>query len=212
MMRIIHKGILRNGLRQFSNIELLKKLRESTAIPISDCKEALDKNEQNLEKAIEWLQKKGLQIKDNIGSNSGLIAMNYDNLFISAIQVNCSSEFACLSREFRDACKIILSTLQIFPKSDINISNKEIFMNQKVLDSRGKFNNKTIIEICESVSRSLNENVRLTNLLKRTMEKDSSFGKYLHGISEDIFGNKAGFVVINDLENQNIRSCCIPGM
>jgi len=52
MMRIIHKGILRNGLRQFSNIELLKKLRESTAIPISDCKEALDKNEQNLEKAI----------------------------------------------------------------------------------------------------------------------------------------------------------------
>ena len=43
-----------------ANMELIKKLRESTGCGMSDCNKALKESNDDYEKAVEWLRKKGL--------------------------------------------------------------------------------------------------------------------------------------------------------
>ena len=53
------------------SLENLKKIREITGVGISECKKALDFNENNLEKAIEWLKIRSLSSSksSNINKN-----------------------------------------------------------------------------------------------------------------------------------------------
>ena len=46
-------------------LENIKKLRELTGVGFKDCKIALDENESNIEKSIEFLEKKVLQKPEN---------------------------------------------------------------------------------------------------------------------------------------------------
>ena len=40
--------------------EIIKELREKSGAGMMDCKKALDESDGNVEKAIEWLRKKGI--------------------------------------------------------------------------------------------------------------------------------------------------------
>ena len=44
------------------NLENVKKLREITGVGFKDCKLALDENNNDVEKSIEYLRKKGISI------------------------------------------------------------------------------------------------------------------------------------------------------
>ena len=43
-----------------SNLENIKKLREITGVGFKDCKIAIDENDGDIEKSIEFLRKKGI--------------------------------------------------------------------------------------------------------------------------------------------------------
>ena len=43
-----------------NNLEGIKKLREITGVGFKDCKAALDENNGDIEKSIEYLRKKGI--------------------------------------------------------------------------------------------------------------------------------------------------------
>ena len=43
-----------------NNLENIKKLREITGVGFSDCKLAIQENNGNIDKAIEYLRKKGI--------------------------------------------------------------------------------------------------------------------------------------------------------
>jgi len=44
-----------------ANIDLLKKLRTETSASIADCRMALVETDNNYEKAVTWLKKRGLE-------------------------------------------------------------------------------------------------------------------------------------------------------
>ena len=44
------------------NANLIKELREKSGAGIVDCKNALMQNENDIEKSIDWLRKKGLSV------------------------------------------------------------------------------------------------------------------------------------------------------
>jgi elongation factor Ts len=57
-----------------SNMEAIKKLRDSTGSGIVDCKKALLENDNDIEKAIKWLREKGIlkaQKKQDRETNEG---------------------------------------------------------------------------------------------------------------------------------------------
>ena len=67
-----------------SNMELIKKLRDTTGSGIVDCKKALSENNNDIDSAIKWLREKGIlkaQKKQDRDTNEGVVC--FYNIIIS---------------------------------------------------------------------------------------------------------------------------------
>ena len=92
------------------NAELIKELRARTSAGIMDCKEALQEADGDLEKAVDYLRKKGLATalkRAGRETSEGVI-----NSYIHAggrigvlVEVNCETDFVAKTDEFRDLVK-----------------------------------------------------------------------------------------------------------
>jgi elongation factor Ts len=92
------------------NAELIKELRVRTNAGIMDCKEALQEADGDLEKAVDYLRKKGLATalkRAGRETSEGVI-----NSYIHAggrigvlVEVNCETDFVAKTDEFRDLVK-----------------------------------------------------------------------------------------------------------
>ena len=89
-----------------SNMEAIKKLRDSTGSGIVDCKKALLENDNDLEKSIKWLREKGIlkaQKKQDRETNEGVISFfNHDMSFssFSLCMIKCETDFVAKNDDF----------------------------------------------------------------------------------------------------------------
>jgi elongation factor Ts len=94
-----------------ANTELIKKLRESTGCGMSDCNKALKETNDDYEKAIEWLRKKGLSSAAKKSSrvvSEGVVGvLNKENV-ASIIEVNSETDFVARNDKFQNFVKEIL--------------------------------------------------------------------------------------------------------
>lgn len=87
-------------------MELIKELRQRTGAGIADCKAALTESDADIEKAIEYIQKKGLA---KVAKKAGAIAAEGAvHAYIHAgsrlgvlVEVNCQTDFVARSDDFR---------------------------------------------------------------------------------------------------------------
>jgi elongation factor Ts len=99
-------------------LENIKKLREMTSVGFKDCKAALDETKGDIEKAIEFLRKKGIakaSKKMSRTASEGLALVKEINGEISLIEINSETDFVAKNRDFIDFCKEL---------SDLNFSSK----------------------------------------------------------------------------------------
>jgi len=88
------------------SLELLKELREKTGIGMMDCKKALTEANNDLEKAIEILRKKGMAVAakraDN-ATNCGSVAafVKPDNSGASLVQMSCETDFSANTTDMK---------------------------------------------------------------------------------------------------------------
>ena len=85
---------------------LVKELREKTGAGIMDCKKALKENDGDLEKAVEWLRKKGMasaKKRESRETKEGLIEayIHPGNRIGVMIEVNCETDFVAKNDEFK---------------------------------------------------------------------------------------------------------------
>jgi len=88
------------------SMELVKELRQRTGAGIMDCKVALQENAGDMEKAVEYIQKKGLA---KAAKKAGAIAAEGAvHAYIHAgsrlgvlVEVNCQTDFVARSEEFK---------------------------------------------------------------------------------------------------------------
>ncbi|HDL17756.1 MAG TPA: translation elongation factor Ts [Bacteroidetes bacterium] len=85
---------------------LVKELREKTGAGIMDCKKALQENDGDLEKAVEWLRKKGMasaKKRESRETKEGLIEayIHPGNRIGVMIEVNCETDFVAKNDEFK---------------------------------------------------------------------------------------------------------------
>ena len=112
-----------------SNKELLdniKKLREMTGVGFKDCKIALDENNGNIEKSIEFLRKKGIakaSKKMSRTASEGLALVKNSQGEISLIEINSETDFVAKNQDFISFCKE-LSEINFSTKSDLNKINE----------------------------------------------------------------------------------------
>ena len=88
-----------------SDLSLIKELREKTGAGFLDCKNALSENDNNIEKSIDALRKKGLSKaskKSSREANEGAVGF-YKNENISVIlKINSETDFSAKSDTFLD--------------------------------------------------------------------------------------------------------------
>lgn len=111
-----------------SNKDLLgniKKLRELTGVGFKDCKVALDENNGDVEKSIEFLRKKGIakaSKKMSRTASEGLTLVKEKDGEISLIEINSETDFVAKNQDFIKFCKE-LSEINFNLKGDLKKLN-----------------------------------------------------------------------------------------
>ena len=81
----------------------VKKLRELTGVGFKDCKNAIDENDGNIEKSIDYLRKKGIakanKRMERVAAE-GLICIGEENNKFSMIEINSETDFVGKNNEF----------------------------------------------------------------------------------------------------------------
>ena len=90
----------------------IKKLRDLTGAGFLDCKNALDNSNSDIDKAIEFLRKKGIstaQKKGDRTASEGLIAIStsQSNKEAGIVELNSETDFVARNDDFQSFVSII---------------------------------------------------------------------------------------------------------
>lgn len=108
---------------------MVKELREKTNAGMMECKKALQEVDGNIEKAIELLRKRGLDLADKKSSRAtkeGVIAsyIHSNNKIGVLVEISCETDFVAKNDEFKEFVKDV--TLQIASAMPQYLSREEI--------------------------------------------------------------------------------------
>ncbi len=116
-----------------SDIDKIKKLRQSTGAGFKDCNSALKESNGDLDKAVEILRVKGIakaSKKMSRDAKEGVILLSENEKKCSLLEVNCETDFVAKNEDFISFAKE-LSDLNNSCSSDFQKLNKSIMKNGK---------------------------------------------------------------------------------
>jgi elongation factor Ts len=139
----------------------VNKLRQITGAGIMDCKQALKESEGDLEKAIEYLRKKGQKVANKRAdrdANEGIVLAKVanGNEFGAMIMVNCETDFVGKNQDFTDFAKSILElAIQEKPSTidELNALNLNgVSVADRIMEMTGKTGEKIGLNHYEVIS------------------------------------------------------------
>lgn len=138
------------------NLEDIKKLREETGAGIADCRLALSGAKDNMEKAKEWLKRKGLDKADQKAERkvkSGIVeAYSHTGKVGVVVELLCETDFVARTKDFKNlAHELVLQIASMNPSSVEELRSQEYIRD----------NTQTVGELIKSVSGKLGENIQL---------------------------------------------------
>ena len=150
--------------------EKVKKLRELTGVGFKDCKNALDENNGDIDKSIEFLRKKGIakasKKMERIAADGLVCIYEKDNKF-SMIEINSETDFVAKNADFINFAEEI---------SQLAFSNSGIM--EDILNAKMK--NKKIVKdsLVDLISR-IGEKINLRRSVFVDLDKSVNFS-YMH--------------------------------
>ncbi len=163
-------------------LELIKQLREKTGAGMADCKKALMESGADIQKAIEYLRKKGAAMAqkraDKIAKEGAVkSAISADKKTGVIIEVNCETDFVAKGDTFQNFAQSL---------ADICLENNISDVNS-ALSAKGK-DGLTVQEMIDSLMSSVGEKVEFKRV-KMINVPDGFVATYIH------FGSKVGAIV-----------------
>lgn len=153
---------------------LVKELRDQTGAGMMECKAALAENDGNIDKAIEWLQIKGIAKaakKADRTAAEGLVgsAVSSDGTSAVLIEVNCETDFVARNEDFRSFVEQLAN----------HAANSGAANLAELLAS--PFEGETVETVCKKKVSSIGENISLRRFARLGISGGGFFGSYLHG-------------------------------
>jgi len=174
--------------------DLIKELRTKTGAGFLDCKKSLEDNNNDIEKSIEALRKKGLakaSKKSDRSAIEGAVGVYSNENFTALIKVNSETDFAAKSDTFLD---FLDSLGNLVLKNNSNI-DKEQFL-------KLQFENGTVQDYFNSMIAKIGENLILNDLIvKETINSNYAF--YIHNSYRKNIGKIISFVEYSTTDNNN---------
>ena len=159
-----------------SVLEKVKELREVTGAGMQDCKNALKQNDNNIEKSIDYLRKKGVlkaAKKSSRDAAEGLIIVGENKENIALTELNTETDFVAKNNEFINFCTNI-------SKISVNANSADELNNLKI-------DNSTVKDSIVNLVSKIGENIKLRRFIN--IKKDSfKTGFYIHNKASDTAG------------------------
>ena len=158
-----------------SDIDKIKRLRQSTGAGFKDCNSAIQEANGDLDKAVEILRVKGVakaSKKMSREANEGVIALSGDSKKFSVIEVNCETDFVAKNEDFISFVKEI---------SEINLVNNSDI--EKIKEFKMK-NSESVENNIVSIISKIGEKITIGR--SKTISHNNSINfSYLHTVVKD---------------------------
>lgn len=111
------------------NAAMVKQLREKSGAGIMDCKEALTECDGDMDKAVEYLRKKGLataQKRAGRSTSEGIVQayIHMGGKIGVMVEVNCETDFVAKTDDFQEFAKNI--AMHIAATSPVSITQEDV--------------------------------------------------------------------------------------
>ncbi len=149
-----------------SDIENIKKLRQSTGAGFKDCNSALKESNGDLDKAAEILRVKGIakaSKKMSRDAKEGVIVVSGDSKKTSLIEVNCETDFVAKNDDFLNFVK------------ELSEINNQCSSNKDELNKSSMADGKTVEENLVALIAKIGEKITIgiPNLIDSLIARDS---------------------------------------
>ena len=108
---------------------LVKELRDKTGAGFLDSKKALEQNDGDIEKAIEFLRQKGIASADkkmNRIAAEGLVATYIENGVGAIVEVNCETDFVAKNSDFKEFVENLAKHIVAVKPKDMDALNSSV--------------------------------------------------------------------------------------
>ena len=89
----------------------VKELRERTGLGMMDCKKALTETSGDMEKAVEWLRKKGMaksaKVASRIAAEGAVVSYIHSGRIGVLLELNCETDFTARNDNFNELARDI---------------------------------------------------------------------------------------------------------
>jgi elongation factor Ts len=136
--------------------ENIKKLREITGAGIMECKKALDDSNEDIDKAIELINERGLlkaDKKSGRGTNAGILETYIHAKRVGVLlEVRCETDFVAATEDFKNLAHDIAMHIAAMSPKDI----EELLAQPFVKDA-----SKTVNDVVKLIIAKLGENTKI---------------------------------------------------
>lgn len=144
------------------SIESIKKLREETGAGILDSRAALELNDGDMQKAKEYLRKKGLEKADKKADReikSGLVYSYIHGVgkVGAMVEMGCETDFVAKTDDFVELCKEV--SMQVASMSPESV--EELMKQAYIRDPK-----KTVEDLVKEKIAKLGENIQIRRFVR----------------------------------------------
>lgn len=174
------------------NPQLIKELRERTGSGFIDCKKALEASNNDIEKAILWLQENGAAKAVKKASRiaaEGLVKTIVSERAALIFELNSETDFVAKNFQFAEVLEKIGNILMA---NDFK-ANEDIL---KLEDASGK----SVEKICLEATSVIGEKISFRRAIKIERAQNMSFGAYTHSD-----GQKAALFIASGASDEKLK-------
>ena len=186
----------------------IKNLRELTGSGFLDCKKALEKNNNDIEKSIVFLRKKGLanaSKKSSREAKEGAIGIYKNDLIAVMIEINTETDFAAKN-------KVFLDFMDLIGEYALQVNNLISLSSNDFLDQY--FEGKKISEYFNDIITKIGENIVLRRMSVISKDENTEIYSYTHNAYRPNIGKicvllKAKTTINNEETKQFGKNLCM---
>lgn len=172
---------------------LVKELREKTGAGMLDCKKALEANNGDISKSIDWLREKGIskaaKKADRIAAE-GVASILIKGNKAAIVEVNSETDFVAKNEEFTSMVNTILETI-------IDTDVKTVEDALKLDCGEGSINDLIVAKTAK-----IGEKLSLRRFEIVTKSDNEEFGEYIH------MGGKIAVLITVDGASSEVAKDC----
>ena len=180
-----------------SDVEKIKRLRQSTGAGFKDCGIAIEEAKGDLDKAVEILRVKGISKaskKMSRVANEGVVAVSGDEKKKSLIEINCETDFVAKNDDFISFTK------------EVSELNNSVNSNLEKLKKSKMKNSKSVDENLVSLISKIGEKITIGRTKTFNHSGSKNFN-YLHTIVKDNLSKLAVLVSLEtNSDTNNLKS------